>query len=129
MKKLLSVVFVCLLAAVIVGCGSSSSPRGIAEKGIKCIMKGDVEGYADLVYLKESEKSQKPFLIQMISEMMKNIKPDQEIESYEFVEEDVDKEAGKAKVTFNMKYKSGRTSKEPVYLVLEDGKWWMKLGR
>lgn len=129
MKKVLSVVFVCLLTVVFVGCSGGNSPRGVAEKGIKCLMKGDVDSYADLVYLKESEKSEKPLLVQMISDMMKNIKPDQEIENYEFVEEDVDKESGKAKVVFNVTYKSGRTSKEPVYLVLEGGKWWIQSGR
>ena len=129
MKKVLSVVFVCLMTAVFVSCGSDNSPRGVAEKAIKCMIKGDVEGYADLVYLKDSEKSQRPFLVQMINEMLKNAKADRQIESYEFVEEDVDKEAGKAKEVFNMTYKSGRTSKETLYLVLEDGKWWMKLGR
>lgn len=128
MKKVLSVVFVCLLTVVFVGCGSSNSPRGVAEKAIKCLMKGDVEGYADLVYLKDSEKSQKPFLVQMVSDMLKNIKPDQEIESFEFVKEDVDEKAGKAKVVFKSTYKSGRTSEEPVYLVFEDGKWWIKIG-
>ena len=129
MKKILSVVFACLLTVAFIGCGSSSSPRGVAEKAIKYMIKGDVEGYADLVYLKDSEKSQKPFLVQMINDMLKNAKADRQIESYEFIEEDVDKEAGKAKEFFNIKYKSGRTSKEPVYLVHEDGKWWIKLGR
>ena len=82
-----------------------------------------MKGFANCIYFKDSDKEYKNLFIQQIEN---NRKPSQEIESYEFVDEDIDEESGKAKVTFNVTYKNGRTVKETFKMIRDDsGKWWL----
>lgn len=134
MKKLLSVMFVCLMAAVVISCGSASNdntPRSVAEKAIKCAQKKDIKGMMEYVYFSESEQAQKESFIQMLEEKAaKNTNDAKNIKDYEFVDETIDEEAGKAKVNFDITYKDGSSKKEPIDLIRDDsGKWWIKMGK
>ena len=119
--------FVCLLTAVFVGCGSSNTPRGIADKAMKCMKKKDIHGYFDYVNTKEEDKAQKEAFIQMAEEKIKE-NEDKQIETYECAGEDVDEEEGTATVTYEVKYKDGSTGREKVRLERdESGKWWIAI--
>lgn len=128
MKKLLTAVLVCLVAAVFTGC-SSNSPRSVAEKAITCMQKKDIRGYMDLVYFTEESKAQKDSYIQMYEEKAKeNTDESDVIESFKFVEESIDEEAGTATELFDVTYKDGSTKQQPMKMVRDDdGKWWVKM--
>lgn len=128
MKNLLTAVLVCLVAAVFTGC-SSNSPRSVAEKAIKCMQQKDIRGYMDLVYFPEENKAQKDGMIQMYEEKAKDESDDSEIiESFKFLEESIDEDAGTATEVFDVTYKDGSTKQQPVKMVRDDnGKWWVKM--
>lgn len=135
MKKILSVMFVCLLTAVFVSCGSGSSndnsPRSVAENAIKCAQKKDIKGMMEYVYFSESEQAQKESFVQMLEEKVaKNTNEAKDIKDYEFIDETINEETGKAKENFNITYKDGSTKKEAIDLIRDDsGKWWIKMGK
>lgn len=123
MKKYLTVLVLCLATCMFFSCSGGSSPKSVAKKALKCQKKDDVKGFVDCVYFKDSDKEYKDLYIQQIEN---NKKPSQEIESFEFVDEKIDEEAGRAKVTFNVTYKNGRTTKETFKMIRDDnGKWWL----
>lgn len=123
MKRILSILLLCMATFMFFGCSGGSSPKSVAKKALKCQKANDVNGFVDCVYFKDSDKEYKNLYIQQIEN---NRKPSQEIESYEFVDEDIDEESGKAKVSFNVTYKNGRTVKETFKLIRDDsGKWWL----
>ncbi|MBQ8458069.1 MAG: DUF4878 domain-containing protein [Prevotella sp.] len=130
MKKVLSVVLVCLVAAVVMSC-SSNSPRDIAEQAMKCMQKKDVRGYMDYVYFSEKDQPQKEGYVKMIEEKVnKNADVSKEIDSFKFVEEKIDEEAGIAKEIFDITYKDGSTKQEAIDMMRdENGKWWVKLSK
>ena len=128
MRKLFYSLFATLAVIALVGC-SSNSPRNVAEKAIDCSIKEDYRGFLDLVYFSESDKEKKEGYIQMIEEKAKKNKKENapKIESYEFVSEDVDEEAGKAKVVFEVNYDNGKTHEQTIDLVKVDGKWYINM--
>lgn len=128
MRKVLFSVLVCAMAGIMASC-SSNSPRGVAEKALGCVVKGDIEGYVDCSYLSEDDEEFKESVVGMIRSNMERLRPSQQIESFEFVEDDIDEKDGRAKVVFNVTYKSGDTRKEPISLVQKDGKWLIEFGR
>lgn len=141
MKKVFSVMLVCFMAAALAGCGSNSgssnssrgsnSPRGVADKAMKCSKAEDVRGYFDLVYFSEKDQAQKDGFVQMVEEKAKTNTDDSKvIDNYKFVEENVDEENGKATVVYDVTYKNGQTKKENVSLTRdESGKWWVVLDK
>ena len=130
MKKLLSVVMACLVAAVFMGC-SSNSPRSVAEEAMKCVQKGDVRGYMDLVYLSEKDQAQKEAFIQMVEEKAeKNPDEAKKVTGYKFVEESIDEEAGTASEVFDVTYEDGETKQTTIDMMRDDdGKWWVKMSK
>lgn len=133
MKKLFFAVLTCVVAAVMTSCGSDNSPRSVAEKALDCAINEDYRGYMDCVYFPEDQKQQKEAYITMIEEKAKKSKENgtassKNPTSYKFVSEDIDEEAGRAKVTFEVTYSDGSTREEPMDLKREkDGKWYLEM--
>ena len=133
MRKLFFAVLVCAMAAVVTSCKSSDSPRSVAEKALDCAINEDYRGYMDCIYFPEDQKQQKEAYIAMIEEKAKKSKENGTADnktptSYKFVSEDIDEEAGKAKVTFEVTYPDGTTKQEPMDLKKEkDGKWYLEM--
>ncbi|MBQ9216416.1 MAG: DUF4878 domain-containing protein [Prevotella sp.] len=133
MRKVLFAALVCAMAVVMTSCGSSSSPRGVAEKALDCAINEDYRGYMDCVYFPEDQKEQKEAYISMIEEKAKKAKEngsanDKKPVSYKFVSEEIDEEAGRAKETFEVTYSDDSTKEESMDLTKEkDGKWYLQL--
>lgn len=133
MKKLFFAVLTCVVPAVMTSCGSDNSPRSVAEKALDCAINEDYRGYMDCVYFPEDQKQQKEAYITMIEEKAKKSKENgtassKNPTSYKFVSEDIDEEAGRAKVTFEVTYSDGSTREEPMDLKREkDGKWYLEM--
>ena len=114
-------------------CNSSDSPRSVAEKALDCAINEDYRGYMDCIYFPEDQKQQKEAYIAMIEEKAKKSKENGTADnktptSYKFVSEDIDEEAGKAKVVFEVTYPDGTTKQEPMDLKKEkDGKWYLEM--
>lgn len=129
MKNVFYLVLLCLVAVVFTSC-SSNSPRSVAEKAMDCAVKEDYRGYLDYVYFSEADKEKKEGYIQMIEEKAKKNQNQDgpKMESYKFVKEDVDEEAGRAKEVFEINYDNGSTREETIDLILaDDGKWYIKM--
>lgn len=129
MRKVLFAVLVCAIAVVMASCGGHpSTPRGVAEKSLDCAIKKDFKGFYDCYYYSEDMKDQKKQEIEMTEEVYKmNTDNSQLPVSYKFVSEDVDEENGRAAITFEITYGSGREREETVRLKKEeDGKWYIR---
>ena len=125
MKKILSIIIVCMASFMFFSCSGGNSPQSVAKKAMKCIKKGDVKGYVDCIYSKESEEEYRDLLVKQFES---NKKPSNEVENFKYLDEDVNEESGKAKVFFDVTYKNGRTGKETINLMRDDkGKWWVKI--
>ena len=133
MRKLFFAVLVCAMAAVVTSCNNSNSPRSVAEKALDCAINEDYRGYMDCVYFPEDQKEQKEAYITMIEEKAKKSKENGTASSknptgYKFVSEDINEEAGTAKVTLEVTYSDGSTKEEPLDLKKEkDGKWYLQM--
>ena len=128
MKNLFSLLFVITLSMFITAC-SSNSPRNTAEKALDCLINEDYRGYFDYVYFPDKDKEKKESFIQMVEEKSKKSQKDgNKIVGYKFKREQINKEAGKAKVTFDITYNDG-TVKETVndMILAEDGKWYLSM--
>lgn len=124
MNKLSLILFVSIFVLLFTGC-SSDSPRDVVEKSLKCRMKNDVKGLANYIYFRDGEDGRQ-YYIEM-AEMRIKRQPTQveSIESFEILDEDIDENKGRAKVTVRMTYSDGTHSKESIRLVREHNRWWI----
>ena len=133
MRKLFFAVLVCAMAAVVVSCGKSDSSRGVAEKALDCAINEDYRGYMDCIYFPEDQQQQKEAYITMIEEKVKKSKETETASSknptsYKFVSEEINEEAGTAKLVYEVTYSDGTTKNEPMDLKKEkDGKWYLQM--
>ena len=128
MKKILVMFVMACLTVVMAGCSSSNTPRGVTEQAAKCLMKKDFKGYIDLMDISEDKKEGlKAGYTQMLEEKAAKQPEAFDIKSYEFVDEQVDEEAGKAKVTMKVVYGNGKEKTDYTNLVKNDkGEWKIK---
>ena len=127
MKKILVMFVMACLTVVMAGCSSSNTPKGVTEQAVKCLMKKDFKGYIDLMDISEDKKELKAGYAQMLEEKAAKHPDDFDIKSYEFVDEQVDEEAGKAKVTMKVVYGNGKEKTDHTNLVKNDkGEWKIK---
>lgn len=130
MKNVIFAGLLCLMALLFASC-SSNTPRGVAEKAIKCVVKGDYEGYLDCMYVPEGQEQQKEAAAQMLKEKVEKSKENgtydsKRIVSYKFLSEDVDEEEGRATETIEYTMGNGSVKEEAVSLKKEDdGKWYL----
>ena len=127
MKKILVMFVMACLTVVMAGC-SSNTPRGVVEQGMKCLMKKDFKGYIDLMDIPEDMPVGREVLEEVLEKELAKDMDDSDIKSYEIIDEEVDEEAGKAKVTMKTVYGNGKEEEEHIDLVKNyKGEWKVKV--
>jgi len=137
MKKLMTLITLCLCMAVMCACGGDmSTPEATVKKAMKCLMEKDYEGYADLIHFK-AETQQNPEKLAETKAQIVSLLNDKSakefdakggIKSYEMNEPVVngDKAQMKAVIT----YGNGDTKSMEFSLIkAEDGKWMLDAGK
>ena len=128
MKKILVMFVMACLTVVMAGCSSSNTPKGVAEQAVKCLMKKDFKGYFDLYEFPEGKEDIKAGYTQMLEEKAAKQPEAFDLKSYEIVDEQVDEEAGKAKVTVKFVNNKGEEKEQHFDLLKNDkGEWKIKL--
>lgn len=118
-------------------CGGSNTPKDVAEKAVKCMQKGDYEGYVDLMYLNEKEgedaekqKEQKEQFVALVKEKgSKSIEERGGIKSYEVVSEEIDEDGEKAVVKMKVVYGDGERNETFKLRKDDDGNWKIDPGK
>ena len=127
MKKILVMFVMACLAVVMAGCSSSNTPKGVTEQAVKCFMKKDFKGYFDLYEFPEGKEDIKAGYTQMLEEKAAKQPEAFDLKSYEIVNEQVDEEAGKAKVTVKFVNNKGEEKEQHFDLLKNDkGEWKIK---
>lgn len=124
--RLLAIVLTMCLAS----CGSSNTPSAVAEKAVDCLKNGDYEAYADLFYFQEDAKPEevakgKEFIVSLFKEKYEKSKAKNGgIKSCEITSEEVDEEAGTAKVSMVITYMDGTTDDSSLPMKRDaEGNW------
>lgn len=123
MKKVLFAIVACLIAAfMITSCGGSNTPRDVAEKAMKCVKNKDYDGLVKMVNVSDEEKESMAAM--MKTKVGQNADESKDIKSYEFVDEQIDEEAGTAIVKFKVVSKDDSERTETMKLERNgDGQW------
>lgn len=126
MKKILFVlVSTAFIFCAMTSCSSSTnenSPRGVLEKSMECRMDNDKEGWLRLTDMPEEKKQKTLEEIKRFTSMQKE--PEDQIKSYEIVEENVDDENGSASYVLNVIYEKKGETKEFLRLQKnQNGQW------
>ncbi|MDO4159579.1 MAG: DUF4878 domain-containing protein [Prevotellaceae bacterium] len=128
MKKLLGMVALVAFALLITACGNSNTPKGVAEKSIKCIQKGDYEGYVDLMYVsKESkniEEEKKGYASLLQSKAGPALEEKGGIKSYEILSEEISEDGNSAKVDIKVVYGNGEEKNQTIQLLKDKNDDW-----
>ena len=129
MKKVLlfSVAMVCML--VMTSCGSSNTPKNVAEKSLQCLVDKDFKGYVDLIYFSDKDMAEKNFEEKKtaMTELMQNkynqsILEKGSIVSYDYVSEEV--KDSTAVVKMAIKYSTDKIDTTQVKLKMNSkGDW------
>ena len=130
MKKVLSLVAVCLFVLALCSCGSSNTPEAVATKAIKCVMEKDYDGYVDLMHFKKekSNEDMKQIVALVKDKMDKEMDQKKGIKDYEVGTPTI--EDNKAVVPYTLIYGNGDTKEDNMKLVkTEDGKWMIDSGK
>lgn len=130
MKKVLSLVAVCLFVLALCSCGSSNTPEAVATKAIKCVMEKDYDGYVDLMHFKKEKSSEdmKQIVALVKDKMDKEMDQKKGIKDYEVGTPTI--EDNKAVVPYTLIYGNGDTKEDNMKLVkTEDGKWMIDSGK
>ena len=126
MKKVLVTMMMCLFTMALVrGCSSSNTPKGVAEKAAKCLKNKDYKGVVKLVDIPDSEKD--AFAAMIGEKLDKNLDKKDGISSYEILDEEIDEEAGTAVVQVKYTYGNGEEENETMKLVKKDGDWKLSM--
>ena len=118
------------MVAMLASCGKSE-PRSVAEKAIKCAINEDYRGYFDCVYFPADKQEEKEAFVNLVEVKVKKAKEKGEKSNkqpvdYEFVEEQINEQAGTATEVFSLKYASGKTEKTNIDMKKEeDGHWYI----
>lgn len=129
MKKVLlfGMAMVCML--VMTSCGSSNTPKNVAEKSLQCLVDKDFKGYVDLIYFSDEDMAEKNFEEKKtaMTELMQNkynqsILEKGSIVSYDYVSEEV--KDSTAVVKMAIKYSTDKTDTTQVKLKMNSkGDW------
>ena len=129
MKKLVSTMFMCLMAVTfMISCSDNNTPAAVAEKAAKCLSNKDYNGLAQLVDLPDEDKAE---LVSLIEEKASDeLEAKGGISSYEILSTDVDEANGTATVTMNYTYGNGSKEEEHLNLVKSDsGDWKLSMDK
>lgn len=87
----------------------------------------DFKGYVDLLNLPDATDEQKTTYVAMLQEKASKKPEAFDIKSFEVVDEQVDEEAGTARITIKMVDGEGKEQNNPIDLVKNDkGEWKIK---
>lgn len=136
MKKVLFG-FVALFAMLVMwSCGgANSTPTSVAEAAAECIKDNDMEGYAELVYIKEKEgktlDEQRAELTEFLSGLMQMAMSQKKgLESYEVLSEEIAEDGKTAVVKCKMVYGDGSEDEDKMKMIkTEDGKWMINMNK
>lgn len=135
MKKVLGLLSLIAVMFVMMSCGGSNTPSGVAEKAFKCMKDKDYKGYADLINIKNTgertEAEVRQELTGLLTEKVsKSIEKDGEIESYKVLSEEIAEDGNTAMVKMQVIYSKGKTEETDVKLVkTENGDWMLDMGK
>ncbi len=121
-KVLVILAMVVCSMALLTSCGQDNSPRGVAEAAVKCMAKKDFKGYMELT---NATDQQKEGMVQLLEKVGKEGDSKGGLKSYEIVDEQVDKENGKATVTVKVLYDNGEEKNNTMKMVKQDDKWYI----
>jgi hypothetical protein len=126
MKKILVAFVIGCMAMVMTSC-SDNSPKGVAIQAVKCMQQKDFKGYVDLLNLPDATDEQKTTYVAMLQEKASKKPEAFDIKNFEVVDEQVDEEAGTARITIKMVDGEGKEQNNPIDLVKNDkGEWKIK---
>ncbi len=137
MKRLSFILGLMAIVFIMASC-SSNTPKGVAEKSMKCLIDKDYKGYVDLVYTKDDPKEspdeikqQKEMLASLLKDKAeKEYKKNKGIASYEIVNEETSENGEKAKVKMKVTYGNGEVKDEEIELRKDkDGNWKLDMGK
>lgn len=137
MKRLSFILGVMTLVFIMTSC-SSNTPKGVAEKSMKCLIEKDYNGYVDLIYTKDDPKEspdeikqQKETLASLLKDKAeKEYKKNKGITSFEIVNEETSEDGEKAKVKMKVTYGNGDVKDEEIELRKDkDGNWKLDMGK
>lgn len=137
MKRLSFILGVMALVFIMTSC-SSNTPKGVAEKSMKCLIEKDYNGYVDLIYTKDDPKEspdeikqQKETLASLLKDKAeKEYKKNKGITSFEIVNEETSEDGEKAKVKMKVTYGNGDVKDEEIELRKDkDGNWKLDMGK
>lgn len=137
MKRLSFILGILAIAFFMTSC-SSNTPKGVAEKSMKCLVDKDYKGYVDLIYTKDNPKEspeeikqQKEMLASLLKDKAeKEYKKNKGISSYEIVNEETSENGEKAKVKMKVTYGNGEVKDEEIELCKDkDGNWKIDMGK
>lgn len=118
------------------GCVGGNTPKGVAEKAMKCLKANDYKGYVDLIYLNGEEEldagevKRKKEQIAAILEEKASVQLDEKegIASYEIGKESVEDDEAKVKV--RVTYGDGSDNDSDMELVKDkNGNWRLDVGK
>lgn len=131
MKKLLSMMAVCLMVMALSACGgSTNTPEGVTEKAIKCIADKDYKGYVELMHFnKEKSAEDMQQIVALIKDKMdKEMDQKKGVKDYKIGEPEITDD--KAVVPYTLTYGNDETKEDKMKLVkTEDGKWMIDSGK
>lgn len=125
-----AVVCMVLFAA---SCSSQSSPKDVASQAMECMKRGDVDKFVDLLYVEEGTDAEEvkrgKAMIKAMYEGkgMAQLEKKQGIKSYEVIDEKMNEEGNRCKVTLKVVYGDGSEKDNETINTIKDkdGKWWL----
>ncbi len=127
MKKLVYLFAVVAIMLSFSSCGSSNTPKGVAEEYMKLSMKGDYEKIMEISYFTDKVEDEDRKMLVGLMEAGAASKA--KTTSYKFVEEEIAEDGNSAVVTFQEFLEDGEEELEHVDVVLIDGKWMVDGGK
>ncbi len=130
MKKFVLFFAVLFGVSLFMACGGSSSPGDKAVKINQKLADGDMDYVMDNLYVgKEDMTDEEKEKVKGLLQMGKAEADSQGgIKSIEVVEEKIDEDGKKAKVTLKMVMGNGEEDTDDVTMINDDGCWKMSLG-
>lgn len=135
MKRFINCIVIAASALFFAACSGGNSPKGVAEKAVKCIQNGDYEGYVNLIYMEEKEgmdiEEQKKAVVGMIqSKASTTLAKKGGITSYEILSETVADDGKTANVEMKIVYGNGDEKQEDMKMRKTDsGDWRIDAGK